>query len=119
MRGWKSITLGLTFVAALGTPAHATDSGIIVEKFSAQGIAYGRGGSCWEWSNTWHVYNGLGRLKYAPAEHLIWCPNDRRTVVKGLPSNGCWNAGGYWDYNGCSRWHSASGYSHMRVVDTW
>lgn len=72
-------------------------------------------GPCWGFDHNWPVTMSIAPHKqmYAPGIRVSWCANSKRTKVTKLILWQCYDAGGYYDYQGCKKSKGSLGYSSL------
>lgn len=139
---WQSAVLIVAVLVALfvlfatcslrGSEARAAETTSTVLTFTAQAepatpaqaAALDAAGTCkgtlWVWAQGWEVRNifGNGAVAWAFGPRVYWCGN-AGTVRQAGFSNQCRDLGGYYVFDGCSKSHSAFGYSRLSVYDVW
>lgn len=130
-----AFALALVFIACMaGSPAHAATPQPV--KFTAQGdvttsdvvpervigsVGAPKQGPCWGWDQNWPVdMNTIPHKQmYAPGVHVVWCANPAKTKVVSLTTFNCYDAGGYYDYDGCQKSKGGLGYASLGLSVDW
>jgi hypothetical protein len=76
-------------------------------------------GTCWGWNNDWPVKDAIGKKMYDPGIRVQWCTNAARTKVTALILWQCFDGGGYYDYDGCTKSKGSVGYPSLGLSANW
>lgn len=70
-----------------------------------------RKGPCWQFNHNWPVEMNVAPHKqmYAPGIDVLWCANRARTKIRKLDHFFCFDAGGFYDYDGCTKQKGGTG----------
>ncbi len=111
--------------AAVTVPGSFTDQGAQLSDVQAAkiigSVGHDKAGPCWGWDHNWPVTMNTipHKQMYAPGVRVTWCANPARTKVTKLVVWNCYDAGGFYDYDGCQKSKGATGYDSLGLSADW
>src|SRR3954471_5232227 len=79
---------------------------------------HNKSGPCWGWDHAWPVTDWIG-TEYSFGVRVTWCANRKRTRVAKLVNFNCYDAGGYYDYDGCHKHAGSLGYASLGLSTSY